>query len=146
MRKRRLHISTLDANAPTDRSNGAAHTLPSLVADRLSLRNHIALDCMRRGAGSASSAQAMLEMLLSAGLLVGLGYCTATRQLIYDAERSLTAASQRGLATRQWTLSDDEFEVLREVIAEHDKQLYRAPTAKLVQVFEKIGALAQIKC
>jgi hypothetical protein len=117
--------------------------MPRPIADRISLRYHVTLDRMRRGSDDAAVAQAMLEMLMAVGLLAGLGYGQISSDLTLHAERSLSAASRRGLDSKVWSLNESEFDTLCEIIAVYDMQLYCTPVDDFSRVFKEINALAK---
>jgi hypothetical protein len=81
-----------------------------------SLRYHIAIDCLVRGTGGAAPAQAVLEMLLSAGFFAGMGHGTLSRELLLKAECCIARIARRGFEKAEWFLAPDELSAICEIV------------------------------
>ncbi|WMY09610.1 hypothetical protein [Paraburkholderia phenoliruptrix] len=117
--------------------------IPVHIADQFSLRYHVALESMKAGKGNAAAAQALLEMIMAAGLLVDCGHGRLEHVQTREAERALAIACQQALQSSLWKLSADGFDALCAVITEHDSQLGSAKAADTLRVLEQVGELSR---
>src|SRR5258708_2218645 len=106
--KARVHRSTyadwlwtvMAQPIPFSRKTGAARArydkamllpIARQVADDLALRVHLALDALRRGAGSTSDAQTLTQVMLLTGFLAESGFGSTTGEQIGTAESVVSA-------------------------------------------------------
>jgi hypothetical protein len=130
----------LDDHFPED---PLALPIPAHIADQFSLRYHIALATMKVGKGNAAAAQALLEMVLAAGLLADCGYGRLDVQQTRAAERALRRTAEKGLRSRKWKISADGFDALCTMVTEHDIQLIRANARDVMRVLAYVYDLSQ---
>lgn len=120
-----------------------AMPIPAYIGDQFSLRYHVALESMKVGKGNAAAAQALLEMVLAAGLLVDCGHGRLDHQQTRKAEQAIAKATQEGLQFKTWKLSADGFDALCTMITEHDFQLGSANAGDVIRVLERVNKLSQ---
>jgi hypothetical protein len=132
---------------PFSRSTQAARTrqakamllpIPRSTAVELVLPVHIALDALRRGAGSMSAAQTMTQTVLLAGFLCHLGYGAMTYAELSAAEQVMAATFEHGRATGEWRVSDEHAELFADIVSLYDAQLQRAPLGALTEASERL--------
>lgn len=117
--------------------------IPAHIGDQFSLRYHLALAAMKVGKGSSAAAQALLEMVLAAGLLADCGYGRLDVQQTRAAERALRRAAGKGLKCRKWKISADAFDALCTVVNEHDRQLSSANARDVMRVLAYVYDLSR---
>jgi hypothetical protein len=81
-------------------------------------------------------------MLLSAGLLAGMGHGTLSRERLLKAECCIAQMARRGFEKTEWFLAPDELSVFCEIVRVHDFQLYVAPFKEVMEVVEKVRQLS----
>jgi hypothetical protein len=132
---------------PFSRNTGAARArhakamllpIARQIADDLALRVHLALDAMRRGAGSMTDAQTLMQALLLTGFLADSGYGSTSAELHTTAERAVSEAFDIGRDTGQWKLNDTGFELFSLIATNYDQQLHRAPLWAVTQASERL--------
>src|ERR1700727_2493469 len=78
------------------------------TADDLALRVHLALDALRRGAGSMTDAQTLTQIMLLTGFLAESGFGSATSEQLGAAERAVSAVFDIGRDTGKGEAEDAE--------------------------------------
>jgi hypothetical protein len=116
--------------------------LPAHVGNQFSLRYHIALEAMRMGKGSAAISQALLEMVMTAGLLADRGHGLLDYEQTRNAQGAIAKATTDGLKTKQWCLPQDGFDALCALATEHDIQLRHAPAVDVIDVLGHVKKLS----
>ena len=128
-------VSTLPAHRDDHvQDDQLALPIPAHIGDQFSLRYHIALATMKAGKGNASAAQALLEMILAAGLLADCGHGRLDSQRARAAERALRRTAEVGLRSGKWKVSTDGFDALCTMVTEHDLQLSQANARDVMRV------------
>jgi hypothetical protein len=105
--------------------------IPRSTAVELILPVHIALDALRRGAGSKSAAQTLTQTMLLAGFLCDLGYGEMTYDQLRTADQAMAITFDRGHATDVWQLDEEHVELFAHIVCVYDAQLQRAPLSAL---------------
>lgn len=105
--------------------------IPRSMAIELILPVHIALDALRRGAGSMSAAQTLTQTMLLTGFLCDLGYGEMTYEQLRTADQALAATFERGRTNDEWRLDEAHVELFAYIVSSYDAQLQRAPLSAL---------------
>ncbi len=111
------------------------------IADDLALRVHLALDALRRHAGSLSDAQTLTQIMLLSGFLADCGFGSATREQLGFAERALAEVFENGRETGLWKLDGDGFALFAALATNYDEQLHRAPLWAITDASERLDRL-----
>jgi hypothetical protein len=80
--------------------------IPRQIADDLALRVHLALDILRRGAGSKTDAQTLTQTMLLTGFLAELGFGSVSSDELEVADRAMAVVFDIGRETDEWRLDD----------------------------------------
>ncbi|CAE6848620.1 hypothetical protein R69658_07050 [Paraburkholderia aspalathi] len=132
---------------PFSRKTGAARArhdkamllpIARQVADDLALRVHLALDALRRGAGSTSDAQTLTQVMLLTGFLAESGFGSTTDEQIGAAERAVSAVFDIGRETGEWRLDSAGFALFAEIASNYDRQLHSAPLWAITDASERL--------
>ena len=132
---------------PLSRNTGAArarHAKAMLLpvarqtADDLALRVHLALDVLRRGAGSMTDAQTLTQIMLLTGFLAESGFGSATCDQLGAAERAVSAVFDTGRETGQWSLDSAGFALFASIATNYDQQLHSAPLWAITDASERL--------
>ncbi|MFM0609131.1 hypothetical protein PQR05_31830 [Paraburkholderia sediminicola] len=132
---------------PFSRNTGVArarHTKAMLlpiarqIADDLALRVHLALDALRRGAGSTSDAQTLTQVMLLAGFLAESGFGSVTGEQLGAAESAVSAVFDVGRETGGWRLESAGFALFAEIATNYDRQLHSAPLWSITDASERL--------
>ncbi|WP_144149429.1 hypothetical protein [Paraburkholderia sp. BCC1884] len=132
---------------PLSRNTGAArarHAKAMLLpiarqtADDLALRVHLALDALRRGAGSMTDAQTLTQTMLLTGFLAESGFGSATGEQLGAAERAISTVFDTGRETGEWRLDDDGFTLFAAVAGNYDEQLHHSPLWAITDASERL--------
>lgn len=132
---------------PLSRNTGAArarHAKAMLLpitrqtADELALRVHLALDALRRGAGSVTDAQTLTQTMLLTGFLAESGFGSATGEQLGAAEQAVSAVFDSGRETGEWRLDGDGFTLFAAIVGNYDEQLHRAPLWVMTDASERL--------
>jgi hypothetical protein len=117
--------------------------IPAFIGDQFSLRNHVALESMKVGKGNAATAQALLEMVLAAGLLADYGHGRLDQRQARLAEKAIASATSEGLRSNSWKLSPEGFGpfVRLSTTTEHDFQLSHANSGDVLCVLRQVHEL-----
>ncbi|MEI5999872.1 hypothetical protein H3V53_22490 [Paraburkholderia bengalensis] len=115
--------------------------IPRSMAVELILPVHIALDAMRRGAGSRSAAQTLTQTMLLTGFLCDLGYGEMTYEQLRIADQALSVAFERGRTSDDWRLGDEHVELLAHIVSTYDAQLQRAPLSALTDASARLDRI-----
>lgn len=108
------------------------------VADDLALRVHLALDALRRGAGSTSDAQTLTQVMLLTGFLAESGFGSTTGEQIGAAESAVSAVFDTGRETGEWRLDSAGFALFAEIASNYDRQLHSAPLWAITDASERL--------
>ncbi|SOE98880.1 hypothetical protein SAMN05446635_6873 [Burkholderia sp. OK233] len=108
------------------------------VADDLALRVHLALDALRRGAGSTSDAQTLTQVMLLTGFLAESGFGSTTGEQISAAESAVSAVFDTGRETDEWRLDSAGFALFAEIASNYDRQLHSAPLWAITDASERL--------
>jgi len=109
--------------------------------DELSLRYHLALDALGRGAGTLESAQLVTEAVLSTGFLKEAGYGAISYETIRCAEQHSNALFQCGKDDGEWRFDDAAHACLAQVLTAHDQQLFSARLADVIAAADRLDRL-----
>ncbi|MFM0504949.1 hypothetical protein [Paraburkholderia caffeinilytica] len=132
---------------PFSRNTGAARArhdkamllpIARQVADDLALRVHLALDALRRGAGSTSDAQTLTQVMLLTGFLAESGFGSTTAEQIGAAESVVSAVFDTGRETGEWRLDSAGFTLFAEIATNYDRQLHSAPLWAITDASERL--------
>ncbi|MEX3932458.1 hypothetical protein AB4Y32_11690 [Paraburkholderia phymatum] len=115
--------------------------IPRSMAAELILPVHIALDALRRGAGSKSAAQTLTQTMLLAGFLCDLGYGEMTYDQLRTADQAMAATFDHGRATDEWRLDEAHVELLAHIVSTYDAQLQRAPLSALTDASARLDRI-----
>jgi hypothetical protein len=135
---------------PLSRPTGAARARHAKVmllpiarqtADDLALRVHLALDALRRGAGSMTDAQTLTQIMLLTGFLAESGFGSATGEQLGAAERAVSAVFDIGRETGNWKLDDAGFALFAMIATNYDRQLHSAPLWAITDASERLDRL-----
>ncbi len=108
------------------------------VADDLALRVHLALDALRRGAGSTNDAQTLTQVMLLTGFLAESGFGSTTGEQIGAAESVVSAVFDAGRETGEWRLDSAGFALFAEIASNYDRQLHSAPLWAITDASERL--------
>ncbi|KAA0997719.1 hypothetical protein FVF58_48000 [Paraburkholderia panacisoli] len=97
------------------------------IADDLALRVHLALDILRRGAGSKTDAQTLTQTMLLTGFLAELGFGSVSGEKLEAADRAVAAVFDIGRETGKWRLDDTGVALFAPIATSYDRQLHSAP-------------------
>ncbi|CAE6765500.1 hypothetical protein R69927_07663 [Paraburkholderia domus] len=132
---------------PFSRNTGAARArhdkamllpIARKIADDLALRVHLALDALRRGAGSTSDAQTLTQVMLLTGFLAESGFGSVTGEQLGAAERAVSAVFDIGRETGEWRLDSAGFALFAEIATNYDRQLHSAPLWAITDASERL--------
>ncbi len=132
---------------PFSRNTGAARArhdkamllpIARKIADDLALRMHLALDALRRGAGSTSDAQTLTQVMLLTGFLAESGFGPVTGEQLGAAERAVSAVFDIGRETGQWRLDSAGVAIFAEIATNYDRQLHSAPLWAITDASERL--------
>ncbi|PRX92240.1 MULTISPECIES: hypothetical protein [unclassified Paraburkholderia] len=132
---------------PLSRHTGAARArhakamllpIPRQTADDLALRVHLALDALRRGAGSMSDAQTLTQIMLLTGFLAESGFGSVTGEQLGAAERAVSAVFDTGREAGKWELDDTGFALFATIATNYDRQLRSAPLWAITDASERL--------
>ena len=115
--------------------------IPRGMAAELILPVHIALDALRRGTGSKSAMQTLMQTMLLAGFLCDLGYGEMTYDQFRTADQALATAFDRGHASDEWRLDEAHIELFAHIVSTYDAQLQRAPLSALTDASARLDRL-----
>jgi hypothetical protein len=115
--------------------------IPRSMAVELILPVHIALDAMRRGAGSKGAAQTLTQTMLLTGFLCDLGYGGMTYEQLRIADQALSVAFERGRTSDDWRLDDEHVELFAHIVSTYDAQLQRAPLSALTDASARLDRI-----
>ena len=108
------------------------------TADDLALRVHLALDALRRGAGSVSDAQTLTQIMLLTGFLAESGFGSATDEQLGAAERVVANVFDIGRETDKWSLNEAGFALFATIATNYDQQLHCAPLWAITDASERL--------
>ncbi|MFM0420374.1 hypothetical protein [Paraburkholderia aromaticivorans] len=108
------------------------------TADDLALRVHLALDALRRGAGSMTDAQTLTQIMLLTGFLAESGFGSATSEQMSAAERAVSTVFDIGRETSRWSLDDAGFALFATIATNYDQQLHSAPLWAITDASERL--------
>ena len=111
------------------------------TANSLSLRYHLCLDQLRRGAADRGDLDVLAVMLLYASGVSDKGFGGLTHTETDAAQSALNAAYQRGRDSTVWRLEPVEFANVGHVLAIHERQLLRAPISVIREVEADVSRL-----
>ncbi|WP_345815355.1 hypothetical protein AAGS40_23540 [Paraburkholderia sp. PREW-6R] len=132
---------------PFSRNTGAARArhakamllpLARQIADDLALRVHLALDALRRGAGSMTDAQTLTQTMLLTGFLAESGFGSVNQEHLSAAERAVSMVFDIGRETDRWELDDTGFAPFAAIATSYDQQLHRAPLWAVTEASERL--------
>src|SRR5260370_42630816 len=132
---------------PFSRKTGAARArhdkamllpIARQVADDLALRVHLALDALRRGAGSTSDAQTLTQVMLLTGFLAESGFGSTTGEQIGTAESVVSAVFDTGRETGEWGIDRAGVALFAAIASNYDRQLHTAPPLAITAARERI--------
>jgi hypothetical protein len=132
---------------PFSRNTGAARArhdkamllpIARKIADDLALRVHLALDALRRGAGSTSDAQTLTQVMLLTGFLAESGFGSVTGEQLGAAEGAVSAVFDIGRETGRWRLDSAGFAIFAEIATNYDRQLHSAPLWAITDASERL--------
>ena len=132
---------------PFSRSTGASRArhakamllpIARQIADDLALRVHLALDALRRGAGSKSDAQTLTQTMLLTGFLTEFGFGSMSREELGAADRAMAAVFDIGRETGEWRLDGTEFALFASIATSYDRQLHSAPLWVITDASERL--------
>ncbi|KUY84955.1 hypothetical protein WI25_35430 [Burkholderia cepacia] len=118
-----------------------AQLLP-LAADhvrRLSLKHHLALAAVSAGRGDLEAIVTLLNVLY---LTFFLSDDAAELELVRRAEAALDACTRRVEGGAPWALSDDEQDVLAQLMVTHDAQLASVRLFRYQEAWERVHRIA----
>lgn len=67
------------------------------------------------------------------------GYGAPPLEHFHDAEEAIERANRRGAETDTWFLADDDFPLLEDVLALHDRQLDSAPAHAVLDAEDQLA-------
>lgn len=108
------------------------------IADDLALRVHVALDVLRRGIGSKTDAQTLMQTVLLTGFLVEMGFGSVTGEHLGAADATVASIFDIGRETGQWKLDSDGFAALAPIATIYDRQLHSAPLWAVTDASERL--------
>ncbi|WP_035561410.1 MULTISPECIES: hypothetical protein [Burkholderiaceae] len=132
---------------PLSRHTGAARARHAKVmllpiarqtADDLALRVHLALDALRRGAGSMIDAQTLTQTMLLTGFLAESGFGSASGEELGAAERAVSMVFDIGRDTGEWRLDSAGVALFAAIATNYDQQLHRAPLWAITEASERL--------
>ncbi|WP_179713916.1 hypothetical protein [Paraburkholderia bryophila] len=132
---------------PLSRHTGAARARHAKVmllpiarqtADDLALRVHLALDALRRGAGSMIDAQTLTQTMLLTGFLAESGFGSASGEELGAAERAVSTVFDIGRETGEWRLDNTGVALFATIATNYDQQLHRAPLWAITDASERL--------
>jgi hypothetical protein len=115
--------------------------IPRSMAAELILPVHIALDALRRGAGSMSAAQTLTQTMLLTGFLCDLGYGEMTYDQLRTADQALAVTFERGRSSDEWHIDEAHVELLSHIVSTYDAQLQRAPLSALTDASARLDRI-----
>ncbi|CAB3807735.1 hypothetical protein LMG28614_06673 [Paraburkholderia ultramafica] len=107
------------------------------IADELALRVHLALDALRRGAGSRTDAQTLTQIMLLTGFLVESGFGSVSGEELGAADRAVSAVFDIGRETGEWRLDEAGFALFASIATTYDRQLHSAPLWAITDASER---------
>lgn len=102
------------------------------LADETMLRCYIALDAMRRGAGSSPLFSTLATHLIMSINLCKQGFCVNRFPVIRVAQQGLLAMRSRE-EPQDWTLGETTYDAICEALVVLDEQMRVAPAAQVNQ-------------
>ncbi|EIF32929.1 hypothetical protein BCh11DRAFT_00676 [Burkholderia sp. Ch1-1] len=108
------------------------------TADDLALRVHLALDALRRGAGSMTDAQILTQIMLLTGFLAESGFGSATAEQLSTAECTVSSVFDIGRETGKWSLDEAGFSLFATIATNYDQQLHSAPLWAVTDASERL--------
>lgn len=115
--------------------------IPRSTAAELILPVHIALDALRRGAGSMSAAQTLTQTMLLTGFLCDLGYGEMTYEQLRLADQAMAVTFDHGRTTDEWRLDEAHVELFASIVSAYDAQLQRAPLSALTDASARLDRI-----
>ncbi|BFG75167.1 hypothetical protein PTKU46_32000 [Paraburkholderia terrae] len=115
--------------------------IPRSMAVELILPVHIALDALRRGAGSMSAAQTLTQTMLLTGFLCDLGYGEMTYDQLRTADQALAVTFERGRSSDEWRIDEAHVDLLSQIVSTYDAQLQRAPLSALTDASARLDRI-----
>ncbi|KVP28921.1 hypothetical protein [Burkholderia ubonensis] len=110
--------------------------LPAEQARRLSLKNHLALACLRDGHGDLDVIGTLLHVLYLAYFLHDAGDPDPDRYR--RAEAALDQCVSRAERSEPWTLTDVERAAVEQLVIAHDAQLGTVPAHRYLDAWERV--------
>ena len=108
------------------------------IADDLALRVHLALDALRRGAGSKTDAQTLTQIMPLTGFLAELGFGSVSGEEFRVADRTVSAVFDIGRETGEWRLDSAGFTLFASIATNYDLQLHSAPLWAITDASERL--------
>ena len=118
--------------------------LPTEYIRDLSLANHLALVGCRKDVGLKHSLNELIRLAYLSFFLWDAGYGAEEPTLFLDAERALDSAVVRAGETGKWQLEDNEFELMKRVVAVHDEQLSSVTGQNYIAARQRLEALLRV--
>jgi len=115
--------------------------IPRSMAAELILPVHIALDALRRGAGSTSAVQTLTQTMLLTGFLCDLGYGEMTYEQLRTADQALAVTFERGRESGEWRFDEAHIELFSYIVSTYDAQLQRAPLSALTDASAQLDRI-----
>jgi hypothetical protein len=131
-------------NAQAARAHAAKSMLlplPRSVADDLALQMYLALDALRRRAGSDSDAQKLTRAMLLSAFLVESGYGAMTNEALCTADALIAECFAHGRACGIWRLDETAYRAFAAIVGGYDRQLQKAPLWALTDASERLQRL-----
>jgi hypothetical protein len=141
------HWTVMAQPIPFSRNTGAARArhdkamllpIARKIADDLALRVHLALDALRRGAGSTSDAQTLTQIMLLTGFLAESGFGSMSGEQLGAAERMVSEVFDRGRETGKWRLDSAGFTLFADIATNYDRQLHSVPLWAITDASERL--------
>ena len=108
------------------------------IADDLALRVHLALDTLRRGAGSMTEAQTLTQIMLLTRFLAEVGFGSTTGEELGAADRAISAVFDIGRGTGEWKLDSPGGALFAKIATNYDRQLHSAPLWAITDASERL--------
>jgi hypothetical protein len=112
--------------------------IPRQIADDLALRVHLALDILRRGAGSKTDAQTLTQTMLLTGFLAELGFGSVSSDELEAADRAVAVVFDIGRETDEWRLDDTGVALFASIATSYDRQLHSVPLWAITDASERL--------
>lgn len=113
--------------------------LPSVAADRRSLKFHACLVTVRRGFGRPEHLVELASLMYIAWFLQRAGYGHLPLTKFHQAEQYMELANRRGAEDGAWFIDDAGYPFFEHILALHDQQLAIAPAHAIVSAEDELA-------